>query len=109
MVRYTLPSNPNFTITVIPENETYVMTFRAIRGLMYVTVFDTNGARISGPLRICEGEWIIPHKAYNFEGAGNFVVLEEHRQYPYFKDFNETCELRYYTLEEIDRGVTLDE
>lgn len=104
MVRYSLPTNPNFTITVIPEGLSYNLTFKAIRGLMYAIIFNTDGTRISGPVRVCEGEWLIPHKAYNHEGAGNFMVVEQTRQYPYFSDFNETCELRYYTQAEINAG-----
>ena len=104
MVRYSLPSNPNFTMSCTPEDMTYVMTFKYIKGLMYLTVFDIEGTRIAGPVRICEGRWLIPHQSYNYEGAGNFVILEINRQYPIFDIFNTSCELRYYTREEIDSG-----
>ena len=109
MVRYNLPSNPNFTISVVPEGLTYVMTFKYIRGLMYVTIFDDFGTRLAGPLRVCEGEWLIPVKAYNMEGAGNFTIVEATEQYPMFDIFNSSCELRYYTLDEINAGVDLHE
>ena len=88
---------------------TYEMTFKYIRGLMYVTILDSNGDRVAGPVRICEGQWLIPHSAYNYKGAGNFTVVEATKQYPIFDDFNTTCELRYYTLEEINNGVILSE
>lgn len=109
MIRYTLPSNPNFTISCAPEGQTYVLTFKYIRELMYVTIFDVEGTRISGPVRVCEGEWIIPHNAYNFDGAGNFMVVEVNGQYPIFDNFNTTCELRYYTQDEINAGAFNDE
>lgn len=109
MVRYSLPSNPNFTISLAPEGMTYTLTFKYIRGLMYVTIFDASGTRIAGPIRVCEGEWLIPTKAYNTETSGNFTVVEATGQYPLFDIFNSSCELRYYTLDEIDAGVQLDE
>ena len=76
---------------------------------MYVTITDASGNRIAGPVRVCEGQWLIPHRAYNFTGAGNFLVVEQNKQYPLFEDFDTTCELRYYTLGEIQEGVDLDE
>ena len=108
MTKYSLPSNPNFTMSFAPEGQTYTMTFKCIRDLMYVTIFDTSGIRISGPVRICEGEWLIPHQAYNFEGAGNFLIVEATEQYPTFDIFNASCELRYYTRAEIEAGVALN-
>ena len=74
---------------------------------MYVTIFDITGTRIAGPVRVCEGQWLIPYQAYNLEGAGNFTVVEANKQYPLFGDFDTTCELRYYTLDEIENGVSL--
>lgn len=109
MVRYSLPTNPNFTMSSVPEDKTYILTFKSIRGLMYVTIFNDSGTRISGPIRVCEGEWLIPVQAYNYENAGNFLIVESTKQYPTFDIFNKSCELRYYTLAEINAGVVLDE
>ena len=109
MIAYSLPSNPNFTITCVPEGTSYVMTFKYIRGLMYVTIFDNAGIRMSGPVRVCEGQWLIPYQSYNVNGAGNFLIVEQTKQYPIFDTFDSTCELRYYTLGEIAAGVSLDE
>ena len=109
MTKYNLPSNPNFTMSVVPDGLTYNMTFKYIRDLMYVTIFDIEGRRISGPVRVCEGEWLIPHDAYNYEGAGNFMVVEETRQYPVFDKFDTSCELRYYSKDEIDAGAATSE
>ena len=108
MIRYSLSSNPNFTMSCSPEDRTYNLTFKYLRGLMYVTIFDVSGIRIAGPIRVCEGEWLIPSLAYNYEGAGNFTVVESQRQYPMFDSFNSSCELRYYSLAEINAGVHLD-
>lgn len=108
MTKYSLPSNPNFTMSCAPEGQTYTLTFKYIRDLMYVTIFNASGTRMAGPVRVCEGEWLIPHQAYNFEGAGNFLIVEATEQYPLFDIFNTSCELRYYTRAEIDAGVTLD-
>lgn len=108
MTVYSLPENPNFTISVAPEAETYTLTFKSIRELMYVTIFNAYGERIAGPVRVCEGRWLMPHKAYNYENAGNFLIVETTKQYPTFDIFNKSCELRYYTLDEINEGVNLD-
>lgn len=109
MTRFSLPSNPNFTMSCTPEDMTYVFTFKYIRGLMYVTVFDYEGGRISGPVRVCEGRWLIPNEAYNYDNSGNFMVVESTNQYPLFDIFNTSCELRYYTREEIEAGAGGDE
>lgn len=106
MITYSLSSEPNFEISVTPETNTYVLHFQFIRGLMYVTIKDTYGVIISGPIRICEGRWLITTEAYNYEGAGNFVVVEATRQYPMFEDFASSCELRYYSRDEIEAMQT---
>lgn len=109
MIRYSLPSNPNFTMSFTPEDVTYFMTFKYIKGLMYVTIFDIEGTRISGPVRVCEGRWLIPYDTYNYENSGNFMVVEFKNQYPLFDIFNTSCELRYYTKGEIESGNIADD
>jgi len=104
MIRYTLSSEPNFSIAVTPEDNTYWFHFRYIRGLMYVTVDDDNGVRIAGPVRVCNKQWLIPHKAYNFQNGGNFAVSDARGQYPMFDRFADFCELQYFTLSEIESG-----
>ena len=76
---------------------------------MYVTINDIDGNRVAGPVRVCEGQWLIPYKAHNYRNSGNFTVLESTKQYPLFSIFDTTCELRYYTLAEINAGVSFDE
>ena len=104
MIRYSLPYNPNFTIVCEPEGLSYTLDFKYIRGLMYVTIYNDGGDRVAGPVRVCEGEWLIPHQAYNYNGAGNFLVVESTGQYPTFEIFNSSCELRYYSAAEIENG-----
>lgn len=101
MERYALPSTPNFTMDVTPEGLLYAFVFRYIKGLMYVTINNAYGERIAGPIRVCEGEWLIPYNAYNYDGAGNFRVIESKQQYPIFDIFNTSCELQYFTSDEI--------
>lgn len=76
---------------------------------MYVTIYDINGARISGPVRVCEGEWLIPYESYNYSQSGNFAIYERQEQYPLFLNFNSSCEMRYYTAEEIQNMIKDDE
>ena len=102
MVYYTLSSDPNQTFEVAPEGSTYVFSIKRIRGLMYVTIDDIDGNRLSGPIRICNTEWLIPFDAYNYEGAGNFMIINREGEYPDFENFMDDCELRYYTKEEIN-------
>lgn len=102
MVAYSLKNDPNFTLYVTPESETYTMHFQYIRGLMYITVDRYDGIRLAGPMRICEGEWLLPFKAYKTQNTGNFRVIEATRQYPMFDLFPTSCELQYYTREELD-------
>lgn len=104
MVYYKLSSDPNFTFEVSPEGESFYFHFRYIRGLMYVTIQDINGNRIAGPVRVCNKEWLIPYSAHNYEGAGNFMVVNKNDEYPDFERFNEDCLLQYFTLDEIEEG-----
>ena len=105
MVYYTLAEDPNQTFEVSPYGITYVFTLKRIRGFMYVTIEDSLGNRISGPLRVCNAAWLIPHTAYNNEGGGNFLILNQNNEYPDFKNFETSCQLRYYTAEEIESLV----
>lgn len=107
MIRYSLSSEPNFIFSVSPEGGTYWFHFRYLRGLMYVTIEDDNSNRIAGPVRVCNKQWLIPNKAYNFRDGGNFVVVDNQGQYPMFGRFSENCELQYYTLAEIESGEVL--
>ena len=102
MVYYKLSSDPNFTFEVSPEGVPYRFTMKSIRGLMYCTIETIEGRRISGPKRICNGEWLIPYDAYNFNGMGNFMCIDCEGQYPDFERFETSCELRYYTKDEIE-------
>lgn len=104
MTRYSLSSEPNFVISVNPEGPSYWIHFRYLRGLMYATIEDSSGNRISGPIRICQGQWLIPNAAHNFIGGGNFIVVDNQGQYPMFDRFSSNCELQYYTLSEIESG-----
>ena len=106
MTTYSLSSEPNFRIAVAPEEQVFWMHFRYLRGLMYVTIEDDNGRRIAGPVRVCNNQWLIPHKAYNPLGSGNFVVVDSQGQYPFFGRFSKFCELQYFSLQEIESGVT---
>ena len=105
MIRYSLPSNPNFTMSCSPEGLTYVFSFKTIRSLAYVTIDSALDTRIVGPIRVCEGEWLIPYDSYNLQEGGNFMVVELNNEYPTFDIFNSSCELRYYSKEEIEKGV----
>lgn len=107
MVKFSLASDPNQTFEVSPEGVPYRFTIKRIRGLMYCTIEQLDGERIAGPLRICNGEWLIPYEAYNIQDMGNFVILDCEGQYPDFERFETSCELRYYTKDEINEMRTL--
>lgn len=101
MITYALSADPNYTFEVAPEGVPYLFHIRRIRGLMYVTITDRDSNRISGPLRVCNGEWLIPYAAHNIPGGGNFMIVDTTGQYPDFKNFETTCSLLYYPLSEI--------
>ena len=101
MIYYDLPNNPNYIMEVMPETESYQFHIRYIRGLMYVTISDMEGNRISGPIRVCNGEWLIPYMAYSPQGGGNFRIVDDEGQYPNFERFSTHCRLEYYSLSEL--------
>lgn len=104
MQTFELRAVPNFQISLSADGFIYDMTFRHFRGMTYATVRDYNGNVIAGPVRCCNGKWIIPYPALNYAGAGNFMLIDDNGQYPDFRNFGKSCYLAYYTLEEIANG-----
>ena len=101
MTYYDLSNDPNFIIEAQPETVAYRFHFQYIRGLMYVTIELTDGTRVAGPVRVCNGEWLIPYMAYSPDGGGNCRVVDDEGQYPMFDRFSSHGRLEYYTFEEL--------
>lgn len=104
MTVLSLKQYPWQTVACVTERFSFEITVFSVRGLMYAIVNDGRGNRISGPVRCCSGQWLISGKARNYSGAGNFVFVTPGDDYPHFLKFGESCELRYYSQEEMSGG-----
>lgn len=102
-----LSSVANQSITVTPETYQYTIVVRYFRDMMYAFIYDSFGNQISSATRCCNGKWLIPYGASNYDGAGNFMFVDQDRKYPDFRNFGKTCSLVYYTREEITNGETV--
>ena len=105
MIRYSLPNDPNFKISITPESETYTFEIRCIRGLMYAIINNVQNERIAGPVRICNNQWLMVCEARKPRGAGNFKIIDKWGEYPMFSSFPTSCELQYFSAEEIKEGA----
>lgn len=102
-----LSSVANQSITVTPEVYQYTISVRYFRDMMYAYIYDSAGNPISNGIRCCNGKWLIPYGARNYDGGGNFMFVDRDGKYPDFRNFGKTCSLVYYTREEIVNGETV--
>ena len=98
-----ISASPNVALSVTVDGFAYEFLVRHFRGMTYATITDANGNLISGPVRCCNRQWILPYPAYN--GSGNFMFIDENGQYPDFRNFGTTCSLVYFSAEDIANGL----
>jgi len=88
-------SNQSFSARL--ENARYNFTIKEARGIMVMDIIRNNVPIISGQ-RIVAGRGIIP---YQYLENGNFVILTENDEIPYYTNFNDSQFLYYFTTMEL--------
>ena len=98
MQQLTLAAIPNQRISYQDDENFYVLNFSEIEGLMCVDV-NIDGQDVLLGQRIVSNEPLIP---YQYLENGNFVIVTDNEEYPYYTQFGITQFLIYATQEEID-------
>lgn len=90
---------PNQIFTIMLDNVNYRVQLRTIQGLTYMSVW-ANGDILFHNQLCMPNAFVNP---YNYVGMGGkfyFKCLDDN--YPYYKNFGNTVELRFYTAEEVN-------
>jgi hypothetical protein len=97
MIDIDLAAIPNQTVSIRLDDQLYRITIRETRGVMSADIMRDDELLIQGA-RIVAGTPILP---YVYQENGNFVLLTEDEEYPYYDKFGESQSLVYVTPAEI--------
>lgn len=97
MIEIPLQAVPNQKITTTLENNLYELTFRTCGNIMSVDIV-RNSETIETGIRCEAGVPLIP---YEYLEDGNFLILTQNDDYPWYEQFGITQYLVYLTFEEI--------
>lgn len=100
MITLDLQKIPNQSFSIRLDNNLFDLTIKEANGIMAVTI-SLNGTVIESGNRIVSGYPLIPYP-YLSDGAGNFVLITDNQEYPYYTQFGITQFLIYATQDEID-------
>lgn len=98
MEQLILASIPNQQIAYQDDENFYTLAFKETNGLMCVDV-NINGQDIVLGQRVVSNEQLIP---YDYLQNGNFTIVTNNQEYPYYIQFGITQFLIYATQEEIE-------
>lgn len=89
-------ANQSFTITL--ENNFYQISLKETNGVMSSSI-KRNDVLIQSNSRLTSGYFLIPYK---YQQSGNFFILTDNGDYPYYTKFGITQYLIYITQAELD-------
>lgn len=89
---------PNQSFTITLDGHFYNITIKESAGVMSCSIIRDNIA-IQDNARISAGYLLIPYK---YQENGNFFILTENDDYPYYDQFGITQYLIYITQAELD-------
>lgn len=89
-------ANQSFTITL--ENNFYQISLKETNGVMSSSII-RNDILIQSNARMASGYFLIPYK---YQQSGNFFMLTDNGDYPYYDQFGITQYLLYITQAELD-------
>ena len=94
-----LASVPNQSLESTIEGIRYSITLKACDDFMAATVLRDGETIVSG-LRCCAGSLMIPYD-FQYDGEGNFLILTDDGEIPYYDKFGVSQFLVYVTAAEI--------
>lgn len=97
MIDIDLAAIPNQTVSIRLDDQLYKITVRETRGVMSVDIVRDDEELVMGA-RIVAGTPLLP---YLYQEVGNFVLLTEDEEYPYYTKFGDSQNLVYVTPAEI--------
>lgn len=97
---YQIPitSTPNQSLTVVINDISYEITLRLVENIMEFSL-SVNGSKVTDGERCFPNQFILPYP-YMLNG-GNFIFKTENEEYPNWENFGSTCQLLFYTTEEM--------
>lgn len=85
------------SLSIMLEQSLYEISLKECNGIMAATII-RDGVTIVSNRRVCAGMTIIPEGHLE---EGNFVILTENGEIPYYTGFESTDVMVYFTVEEI--------
>lgn len=98
MTEVPLQAVPNQSLTATLEGARYALTIKEAHGIMCVDV-TRDGVELLRGHRIVSSAPILPYRF--LQDAGNFVLLTENEELPYYSAFGFTQALVYLTAAEV--------
>lgn len=98
---YQIPiiSTPNQSLSVVINDVSYEITLKLVEGIMEFSL-SVNGNKVTDGERCFANQFILPYP-YMAEN-GNFIFKTENEEYPNWENFGSTCQLLFYTRDEIN-------
>lgn len=102
---YQIPitSTPNQSLTVVINDISYEITLRLVENIMEFSL-SVNGSKVTDGERCFPNQFILPYP-YMLNG-GNFIFKTENEEYPNWENFGSTCQLLFYTTEEMSAAAS---
>lgn len=100
MKQIPLKSFPRQSLSVLLEGSLYELSLKECNGIMAVTVV-RDGVTIVSNRRAVAGMPIIPSRYLN---DGNFVIVTDNDDFPYYTEFEASNVFVWMTNEEIDNA-----
>lgn len=94
-----LAAKPNQSLSVVIDNISYEITLKLVEGIMEFSL-SINSTKVTDGERCFPNQFILPYP-YMAQN-GNFIFKTENEEYPNWQDFGSTCQLLFFTREEID-------
>ena len=99
MIEIDLNKYPNQNKTTTIEGDYYSITLNTFRGYTLATIYRNEELIISGFLCL-PNKNIIPYKGLTPKGNFRFDCITD--DYPNYKNFGDSCILRWYSTEELN-------
>lgn len=100
MLEIELATIPNQSIAVQLDGFLYTLVFKTCNGIMCVDILRNNETLLTGA-RIVAGTPLLPYR-YLEEDAGNFLLLTDNDDLPFWEQFGITQTLLYASAAELE-------
>ena len=90
--------NQSFSITI--ESVSYDFEIATFKDITYVSV-TIDGENVVNSYRCVNNGLVIPFPFMQKKGKGNFIFFDTNGDYPNYKNFGDSCNLYYFSLNEM--------